>query len=100
MKIHFYLNNEEETLITSFYDLEYNPFKINDIINLNVDELYPKDTKKYKEDFKLKLLKNQKELENIFKSKKIKLISESKWLNIKLISKNDLTIEYYCELIS
>jgi len=100
MNIHFYLNNEEETPITSFYDLECNPFKLSDIVNLNVEELYPRDTEKYKEDFKQNMFKNQKELEDNFKRKKIKLVKEGKWLNLRLMSKNDLTIEYHCELIS
>lgn len=32
MNIHLYLNNSDETLITSFYNLPSNPFKIGDEI--------------------------------------------------------------------
>lgn len=42
MNIHFYLNDEGETSITSFIDLKSNPFSLNDIISLSVDDLPPK----------------------------------------------------------
>ena len=72
MNIHFYLNNAEATPITSLYDLESNPFVINDIIHLDVEELYPMDYDKYKEDFRNKMIKDNKELEKTFRRKKVK----------------------------
>lgn len=99
MDIHFYLNNEEETPITSLYDLESNPFALNDVIYLQVEELYPVDYNKYKEDFRNKIIKDNKELEKIFKRKKVKLVKEGKYMNFKIIDKTRLTIEYHCDFI-
>ena len=99
MNIHFYLNNEEETPITSLYDLESNPFTLNDIINLDVEELYPVDYNKYKEDFRNKMIKDNKELEKTFRLKKVKLVKEGKYMKFKIIDKTRLTIEYHCDLI-
>ena len=47
MTIHFYLNNEEETEITTMYDMQSNPFAVGDIVHLDVEELYPMDYNKY-----------------------------------------------------
>lgn len=99
MNIHFYLNNEEETPITSLYDLESNPFTLNDIINLDVEELYPVDYNKYKEDFRNKMIKDNEELEKTFRLKKVKLVKEGKYMKFKIIDKTRLTIEYHCDLI-
>lgn len=99
MNIHFYLNNEEETPITSLYDLDSNPFKLDDIIHLDVEELYPVDYNKYKEDFKLKMIKDNEELEKTFRRKKVKLVKEGKYMKFKIIDKTRLTIEYHCDLV-
>jgi|TARA_B110000908_G_C9797211_1_gene247012 hypothetical protein len=99
MNIHFYLNNEEETPITSLYDLESNPFALNDIIHLDVEELYPVDYNKYKEDFRNKMIKSNEELEKTFRRKKVKLVKEGKYMKFKIIDTTRLTIEYHCDLI-
>ena len=99
MNIHFYLNNEEETPITSLYDLESNPFALNDVIHLDVEELYPVDYMKYKEDFRNKMIKDNEELEKTFRRKKVKLVKEGKYIKFKIIDKTRLTIEYHCDLI-
>ena len=99
MNIHFYLNNEEETPITSLYDLESNPFKLDDIIHLDVEELYPVDYNKYKENFRNKMIKDNEELEKTFRRKKVKLVKEGKYMKFKIIDKTRLTIEYHCDLI-
>lgn len=99
MNIHFYLNNEEETPITSLYDLESNPFELNDIIHLDVEELYPIEYNKYKEDFRNKMIKDNEELEKTFRRKKVKLVKEGKYMKFKIIDKTKLTIEYHCDLI-
>lgn len=99
MNIHFYLNNEEETPITSLYDLESNPFALNDVIHLDVEELYPVNYNKYKEDFRNKMINDNEELEKTFKRKKVKLVKEGKYMKFKIIDKTKLTIEYYCDLI-
>ena len=99
MNIHFYLNNEEETPITSLYDLESNPFTLDDVIHLDVEELYPMDYNKYKEDFRNKMIENNKELEKTFRRKKVKIVKEGKYMQFKIIDKTRLTIEYHCDLI-
>lgn len=48
MTIHFYLNNEEETHITTLYDITSNPFKVGDKISLSVEEIYPVEVTNYK----------------------------------------------------
>jgi hypothetical protein len=87
------------TEITTFFDMEFNPFHIEDVIYLNVEELYPAEYSQYKEHFQLQLLNNNDELSNRFNLKKIKLIREEKYLNIKIAHKPKLTIDYYCEFI-
>lgn len=47
MNITFYLNNEEETKITAMYNVSSNPFKVGDVISLDVGELYPADYNKF-----------------------------------------------------
>jgi len=96
MNIHFYLDNEEETQITSMYDLASNPFKIGDEIFLDVEELYPADYNKFKEDYRIKMIKDNKELEAKFKRKKVKLVREGKYVNFKVAKEAKLTIEYHC----
>lgn len=100
MTIQFYLNNEEETQITSFYDMQSNPFKVGDIIHLNVEELYPIDYNQYKEDFKVKMINDNKELEKLFKRKEVKIVKEGKWVEFKVAKEPKLVIEYHCEFVS
>lgn len=99
MDIHFYLNNEGETPITSLYDLESNPFALNDIIHLDVEELYPAEYNKYKADFRDKIIEDNEELKKNFRLKKVKLVKEGKYMRFKIIDKTKLTIEYHCDLI-
>ena len=96
MNIHFYLDNEEETQITSMYDLASNPFKIGDEISLNVEELYPIDYDKYRHEVKVKMINVNAELEKKFKRKKVKLVREGKYVNFKVTKEAKLTIEYHC----
>ena len=100
MTIQFYLNNEEETQITSFYDMQSNPFKVGDIVHLNVEELYPVDYNQYKEDFKIKMINDNKELEKLFKRKDVKIVKEGKWVEFKGTKEPKLVIEYHCEFVS
>ena len=62
MKIQFYLNNEEETEITTMYDMQSNPFSVGDIVYLDVEELYPMDYSKYKKSFQKILNKKLKSI--------------------------------------
>lgn len=96
MNIHFYLDNEKETQITSMYDLASNPFKIGDEISLDVEELYPIDYDKYRHEVKVKMINDNDDLEKKFKHKKVKLVREGKYVNFKVAKEAKLTIEYHC----
>ena len=99
MKIQFYLNNDEETEITTMYDMQSNPFSVGDIVYLDVEELYPMDYSKYKKSFQKILIQNNKDLETKFRRKKVKLVRERKWMQFTVIDKTKLTIEYHCEIV-
>lgn len=100
MTIQFYLkNNEEETEITSFPDLQSNPFNIGDEIFLNVDEIYPNEFNEYDVQCKQILIKDNEELEKRFKRKKVKIIKEYKYITIKVINEPKLVIEFTCEFV-
>ncbi len=96
MVIHFYLNNSEETQITSMYDLASNPFKIGDEISLDVEELYPSDYNKFTDNHRIKMLKDNNELTEKFKHKKVKLVRENKYVDFNIVKEAKLTIEYHC----
>lgn len=97
MNIHFYLNNDEETVITSMYDLSSNPFNLNDIIYLDVSELHltTSGNKNYMENVQ----KNQKELKDIFSRRKVRLCKEGKYMKFNIMDKTKLVIEYHCEFV-
>jgi hypothetical protein len=99
MTIQFYLDNEEETEITTMYDMQSNPFAVGDIVHLDVEELYPIDYNKYKESFQKTLIQSNEELETKFKRKKVKLVRVGKYMRFKVIDKTQLTIEYHCEIV-
>lgn len=96
MNIHFYLDNEEGTKITSMYDLPSNPFKIGDEIYLDVEELYPIDYNKYKHEVKVQMINDNVELDKLFNRKKVKIVREGKFVNFNIVKEAKLTIEYYC----
>jgi hypothetical protein len=100
MHIHLYLNNEEETQITSFYDMTSIPFCVGDIVNLNVEELYPDDYKQYKDEMRVKMIEDNKELEKLFRRTKVKIVREGKWVEFKVANAPKLVIEFHCEFVS
>ena len=99
MTIRFYLNNEEETEITTMYDMQSNPFSVGDIVHLDVEELYPMDYNKYKKSSQKILIETNKELQTKFIRTNVKLVKEGKWMRFKVIDKTELTIEYYCQIV-
>lgn len=96
MNIHFYLDTEDETPITSFYNLASNPFKIGDELSLDVEELYPNDYNKFTKEIQEERINNNSELQSLFGRKKVKIIKEGKYVRFKLSSEPKLTIEYHC----
>lgn len=97
MNIHFYLLNEEdETEITTFYDMQSNPFKLDDELSLDVDEIYPIEYNKFKLEVQQKMQIESKELNDKFRFKKIKLVKEGKYVKFSLLGESKLIIEYHC----
>jgi len=41
MNIHLYLNNEDETHIASYHGMKSNPFKVGDVLFVNIRDLVP-----------------------------------------------------------
>lgn len=96
MNIHLYLDNEDETLITSFYDLVSNPFKIGDDININIEEFYPIELSNLSEEVKNNRVKENEEIKKTLNRKKVRIIREGKYLRFKFLGEPKLTIEYHC----
>lgn len=96
MNIHFYLDDKEETPITSMHDLASNPFKIGDVISLSVEEVYPVDYNNFKEDYRIRMINDNKELEAKFNHKKVQIVRETKHFNFKVVKDANLIIEYHC----
>lgn len=100
MTIHFYLNNEEETQITTMYDMVSNPFKIGDVVNLDIDDLLPCDSNYLtNQEQKNKLKKDNEALRDLFHLKSVKIVKEGKYMRFMITSETKLTIEYHCDLI-
>lgn len=98
MHIHFYLNDESETPIMSFYDQASNPFRgVGHVIHLNVEFFYPKMVENYSEERKLEVYNDWEEKCKMFSNKSIKIVKEGFYTNIKYV-KTTLTIEYHCEI--
>lgn len=99
MHIYFYLENEEETGITSFHNLVSNPFKVGDEISLEVDELSPKDLSTFREELRIGYTTDNNNLSKKFRLKTIRIVRERKFMRFNLLHEPKLTIEYHCELI-
>lgn len=98
MTINFYLNNEEETEITSFNELVSNPFKLGETISLDVKDLYPKDFEGFpNREFREKMMNENDELKNKFRLKEVTLVKELKFVDFSKLGEPKLSIDYYCE---
>lgn len=98
MNILFYLDNESETPITSFYDLASNPFKVGDVVSLEVNELYPAEYLKFNNEKKqIELISRNTDLQNTFNNKKIMIVKEGKYMRFNKLNEPILTIEYHCK---
>ena len=81
------------------FDMASNPFKLGDAINLDVSGLYPIDLSLYKPEYQEKMNLDNLELTRLFKRKKVELMREEKYIDIKLAKKSNLVIEYYCSFV-
>lgn len=95
MEIQLYLNNEEEWVIHTM-NVESNPFKKGDIINLSVSDITPKELSNINYKMAKVLMLNNEERKKLFHLKDIKLIEENKYLDIET---DKIIIEYFCEFI-
>ena len=77
-----------------------NPFNVGDIVNMNVEELYPVDYNQYKDEMKIKMIEDNKELEKLFRRTKVKIVREGKWIEFKVAKDPKLVIEFHCEFVS
>jgi len=102
MNIHFYIDNEEETPIMDMHDVAVEPFKVGDIINLTVDELFPKDLDKYKNNMELyyKTLNENKELRALFHLNTIQIKRMARYARFDNMNEAVITIEYHCILLT
>jgi len=100
MQIHFYLNNEEQDEIAIFYNLVSNPFKVDDIINLNVSEFSVNEFKLSVNPDKVQSFKDSnKELTKKFHMREVRIVKENKYMQLKTVAETKLTIEYFCEIL-
>lgn len=95
--INFYLKDDSK--ITSFYELSSNPFKVNNIVYLSVNNIYPVECDKIPEKIRDKVLTNNKEVRELFNNTKVKLIEEFKYISFDEVNPSKLTIDYYCILV-
>ena len=95
MNISFY----DDIEIVRFYDMVSNPFKIGDVISLDVNELYPIELEKYNNELQVSFSEKVSEVSKKYRHKKIKLIEEEKYVTINLLKKSIINIEYFCEFI-
>lgn len=98
MNIRFYLCNQEETEITTFHGIPHNPFKIGDIISLDVEDIYPNDLKG-SEALQTVIKEADKTLQSLFRMTKVIIVREYKEISIKATRDGNLTIEYFCEFV-
>ena len=90
MRIEFYLSDDTE--VFTLHEMVSNPFKVGDYIHLQVNEVPPK--------YELaNSVKNFKEKREKFHLKRVKLIKESKFVDINFIEDDEITISYECKLI-
>ena len=96
MTIHFYLDDFDETPITSLYNMTSNPFAVGDVIKLDVGDFHPVDYNKFKIDVQQKFINNHAELREKFHLKDVVLKRKVKFIEINFLRESEVTIEYYC----
>lgn len=97
MVIRFYLNDGEDTEITSFESMVSNPFNIGDVINLQVTDSFIN----INHPIKLidKFYSDNEGLIERFDLKKVKIVREFKLIRFNLLDEAELIMNYFCEFI-
>lgn len=100
ISIHLYLLDDDETPIESFYDLPFNPFKLDDEVTITIDELFPKTLAKFvtKESRDIVLEKNLKYTE-LFNRRTVRLLQEGKYIETNTFDSARIIIEYHCVIV-
>ena len=98
MNIHIYLDDEDETNITSFSNLQSDPFKINDELNLHVQDFHA-SIKGFNKVTQQKFLTLNKKLEVKFDNTKIRLTTRRIDVRFNAYNKSIIEIEYHAVLI-
>lgn len=97
--ISFWIDGEEQIEVFTLYEMASNPFKVGDIISLNVDWLVPKDYQPFSPE-RQQVVKAKNEWQtNTFNHKKLRLITEGKYVRFNDFMQDHLNIEYFCQLL-
>jgi hypothetical protein len=97
MRIQLYLNDEAQTEVCALFDMQANPFKVGDVIKLKVSEFKQGKISNPYSTLIEHGIKVNNEKKNKFNMKSIKLIDETKYMDLE---DNSIIIEYFCELIN
>jgi hypothetical protein len=98
--IHFWLIEDGvEHQIVSFRDMQSNPFKVFDEINLSPEPLYPAKLDKYPMNLRQKFQEESNKLINKFSHKTVRIISQYKDVRFSVVADGKLTIDYMCEFV-
>jgi|AntRauTorckE6833_2_1112554.scaffolds.fasta_scaffold33921_2 hypothetical protein len=100
MNIHLYLNNEDETHIASYHGMKSNPFKVGDVLFVNIRDLVPSQLEPFPDDHKKRILKENDELKSNFHLKNISLILEKKYIHPSVLDDGNIVVEYHCEIVN
>ncbi len=99
MTIHFYLNDEGHTPITSFHDMVSNPFKKGDIIDLDVRPLYPVNIANLGPHVIEGVKDRNAQARELFQMRRVEIVNEIKCIKFNTLGQPDLTIEYFCVFV-
>jgi len=77
-------------------DLAAPPFKIGDVIHLDVEELYPKDYEKYKPTLQERMIKNNDDMMRLLNRKSVVITEVHISTRFNTLNTGRLTYEYYC----
>jgi hypothetical protein len=100
IEVRFYLKGEDTTEIVTFNNLASNPFKVGDVVNLNVNSVPLRELVGYKIDFQRSVNNTVEKSKRLFNLKKASLIKESKHITINHLSESKIIIEYTCEILA
>jgi len=81
MTISFYLKTVEETHVATFYNIPSNPFKVNEVVLLDIGHGV------------------DEQFEKTFRLKSVRLVKEKKYIRVNATKDPQLTIEYHCDLV-